>query len=767
MPTQRIVWPNLTEGISTQAPAKRKPGSVATALNTQMREQRGLEKRDGTKLVIAGDTAGGNLDVTNPTNEKFVHWIDRDDDERFVMLIDPANTGVARAEVFTLADRTSEVPGDKMTLTDASSVLDYVATGSLDAHLRFSSTTVADTTLLLNRTTSLALSGPAKTYLDGAAGDVRDSSNANNVTSWSDLPQPPTTTITVTDGVPSTDDSAGIYYTQDDDLGWPSGWYAATSSTQAPWYERIITEGADSSIDDTTMPIQIEFDGSAFGVSSPAYTPRFSGDSFTNPGANLLARPFGSPIAASDLCFFQSRMWLAGDEFVDSSQTGDFFNLWQQSQALLVDSDPVRVQTQSDTITTVDWLVPTDFGILAMTRGNRQFFIASNGAMTPTTATVLPSGSYRSVPYIRPAKLGSSIYFGSEQNLSNTLWEYRFDQQRNSAVADEITKSVEGFIPKSIRNIRVSEQNQMLFVTTDGAPSSLFVCQMSLEDGARDQTAWFQWELDCDSIVDVNVVQSDLFLVLRRGGKIWLEKVNLDTPSNDDDGFDYVSADMGFAVRLDSKLSSTDITAAFDAAAGTTTWTIPHEDHPVDTVVLGQGFDQDWSGGSQRWRGRIIKDTLTIDRNAAGTTTVTTVGDYTQNLNGDAAGVWLGKSYDMRAEMNEPFVMGESGPQYGVMQIRTGMLRISETGAFRIEVTPYDRATVTTDYITIDVGQYILGEPLILADDEVHFNVLGASHNTKVEFVNDSPYPSRFDSLEYVVTMNPYKRDPSRGVNRG
>lgn len=767
MPSQRIIWPNLTEGISTQAPAKRAPGSVASATNTQMREQRGLEKRDGTKLILADDTTGGELDVTNPTNEKFVHWIDRDDDERFVMLIDPANTGVARAEVFTLVDRSPELAGDKMTLTDASSVLDYVATGSMDPHIRFSSTTVADTTLLLNRTAALDLTGSARTYVDGAAGNVRANSNANNVTSWSDLPQPPTTTTTVTDGIPATDNSAALYYTQDDDLGWPSGWYAATSSNQAPWYERIITEGANSQVDDTTMPIQVAFDGSAFDVTTPGWEPRFSGDSFTNPGPNILARPFGSAIKGSDLAFFQSRMWLSGDEFVDSSQTGDFFNLWQQSQALLVDSDPVRVQTQSDAITTVDWMVPTDFGILAMTRGNRQFFIASQGAMSPTTATVMPAGSYRSVPYIRPAKLGSSVYFGSEQNLSNTLWEYRFDQQRQAAVADEITKDVEGFIPKPIRNIRVSEQNQMLFVTTDGERSSLFVCQMALSDGQRGQTAWFKWELDCDSIIDINVVQSDLFLLLRRGDKVWLETVNLDTPSNDDDGFDYVSADMGFAVRLDQKLSSVDIAVAFDAAAGTTTWTIPHEDHPVDTVVLGQGFDQDYSGGAQRWRGRIIKDTLTIDRNAAGTTTVTTVGDYTRNLNGDAAGVWLGKQYDMRAEMNEPFVTSEGTPEYGVMQIRTGMLRISETGSFRIEVTPYDRQTVTTDYITIDVGQYILGEALILADDEVHFNVLGASHNTKVEFINDSPYPSRFDSLEYVVTMNPYKRDPSRGVNRG
>ena len=768
MPTQRIIWPNLTEGISTQAPAKRKPGSVATAVNTQMREQRGLEKRDGTKLVLAGDTAGGDLNVTNPTNQKFVHWIDRDDDERFVMLIDPAATGVARAEVFTLATRDAEAPGDKMTVTDAGSLLNYASLGSKDAHIRFSSTTIADATLLLNRDVELALAGAAVTYTDGASGNIRDNTNDNNVTSWSELPQPPTAAITVTDGIPSTNDSAAIFYCQDDDLGWPAGWYAATSTTQAPWYTRIRAEGANGNPDETTLPLRLDFDGSSFAVSAPDWTNRYGGDSFTNPGPNVLSQPFGSAIKATDMAFFQSRLWFGGDEFVDSSQAGDVFNLWQQSQALLVDSDPVSVSTQSDAITTVDWLLPTDFGILAMTRGNRQFFIASNGAMSPSAATVLPSGSYRSVPYIRPAKLGSSVYFGSEQNLSNTLWEYRFDMQRSAAVATEITETIEGYIPKPIRNIRVSEQNQMLFVTSDGKPSSLFVCQMALEDGRRTQTAWFEWVLDCDSIIDVNVVQSDLFLVLRRDGKVWLEKVNLDTPSNDDDGYDYVSDDMGFSVRLDQKLSSKDIESVFDPVTGYTTWVIPHEGHPVDTVVLGQGFDVDHAGGEQRWRGRIIKDTLVINRaDEDFTTTVSTLGDYSQNLNGDEAGVWLGKSYDMRAEMNEPFVTSEGEAQYGVMNVRTGMLRVSDTGAFRIEVTPYDRATVTTDYITVDVGQYILGEPLILADDEVHFNVLGASHNTKVELVNDSPYPSRFDSLEYVVTMNPYKRDPSRGVNRG
>ena len=72
-----------------------------------------------------------------------------------------------------------------------------------------------------------------------------------------------------------------------------------------------------------------------------------------------------------------------------------------------------------------------------------------------------------------------------------------------------------------------------------------------------------------------------------------------------------------------------------------------------------------------------------------------------------------------------------------------------------------------TTFSSIKVGQYNLGEALILADDEFHFNILGSASSTIVELVNDSPYPSRFDSLELTVTTNPYKRDPSRGVNRG
>ena len=769
MPSKRIKWDNLTRGVSTQAPAKREPGTLSSASNAMMREQRGLEKRDGTRLILAGDTTGGELNVTNPTQDKFVQWIDRDDDEKFGMLIDPQNSTTARAEVFTLVTRSAEAPGDKMTLTDASAYLDYIGSSAVDVHLQFTATTIADSTILLNRNQTTALTGSAKTYIDGAAGNIRDTTNANNETGWSCLPQPPVTTTTVTNGVPATTNSAALYYTQDDDLGWPSGWYAATSSTQAPWYERIETEGANSRLDETKLPVKIDFDGTDFAVTLPGWEPRYSGDSFTNPGPSILTNPFGSAaLAVKDLCFFQSRMWLAGEEFVDSSQTNDFFNLWQQSQALLVDSDPVRVQTQGDAVTTVDWLVPTDYGVLAMTRGNRQFFIASGeGAMTPQTATVLPAGSYRSVDYIRPVTLGSAVYFGSEQNLSNTVWEYTFDQQRQAAVAREITDTIEGYIPKNIKNIRVSEQNQMLFVTTTGEPTSLYVCQMAADGGNRTQTAWFKWTLNCTKILDVNVVQSDLYLLLERDSKVWLERINLDTPSNDDDAYDYLSADMGFAVRLDQKVSSVDITAAYDAGTGTTTWTIPHTNHPVDTVVLGQGFDQDWSGGAQRWRGRVLKDNLTIDRTDGTTTTVKVTGDYTTNLNGDAAGVWLGKEYEMRARLNEPFERREGEVQYGVMNLRTAMLRVTDTGSFRVEVTPFDRNVVTTTFSSIKVGQYTLGEALILADDEFHFNILGSASSTIVELVNDSPYPSRFDSLELTVTTNPYKRDPSRGVNRG
>lgn len=780
MPPVKIPLSNLTEGVSTRPSPERPIGSLASAINTSMRRIRGLEKRAGTRLIKA-PTADYSLDVTTPTNGKFFHWIDRDEDEKFLVIVDPLNTGLDRIEIFTLVQRGNgsggaghEAPGEKMTVDSTTSggddPLDYLALGSQSARHRFRALTVADTTLIANRDVNVALTGSAITYEKADTSEIRDTSNSNNVASWNNLPQPPGGTVAA--GVTTSD---YIFYTRDDDLGWPAGWYRASSSTQPPWYERIRTEPENSEIDHTSWPVRLNFDGADFELAFPEWNPRYSGDSFTNPGPQLASGP-SAPHRIRDMCYFQGRLWLGGYEFIDSSQTGDVFNFWNNSYVGITDADPVNVSLQSDAVTTIDWIIPFDGGIVALTRGSRQFEIKAQGAMSPSTVAIIPTTAYSTVNYCPPAKLGNQLYFLTEQNGAMQVYEYIFQEDRSANVAYLASEGIEGYIPSRVWTCKTSNQNDMLFLLVNIQNRSIYVNQMEWAGGKNSQRAWMRWD-HADVIMDCQVMGSLLYLVIRRNNKLYLETIDIDLPSDDDDGLTPTevngyagSGDMGFALRLDSRASYQGV---YNSGTNTTTWTVPYKDPNLDTVVLGQMWDCDFefptgSFHKQRRKGKILTSTAnggTVTFDSSGSDTVITVpGNFATNGNGDDAPVWIGASYEMRGRLNEQFVRGEDGSAMaGLVQFKYLMLRLAETGNIKVEVTPQGRDTLTHEYVKDLVGQASLGEGLDFLDyDEWGMVVMGSAYNTRIEIVNDSPYPSRVVGGEFRATFVPSRKDPTR-----
>jgi hypothetical protein len=787
MPAVRLPLTSLTDGVSTQPMPLRTPGSVKVAENTMMRRIRGCEKRPGSELVQA-PTASYNLDATNPTQAKAYHWIDRDEDEKFLVLIDPANAGNARIECFTLITRgtgagtpTNEVAGQEIALTvtnhsSGTNPLDYIsAAGTTTARRRFRALTVADVTVIANRDVSVGLTGAAITYRDAALSLIRSTTHSQNKPSWNDLPQPPTGTAAA--GVT---DSNFIYYTRDNDLGWPAGWYRASSTTQPPWYTRIRTEPANSLINWANWPIRLNFDGTSFNVVHPAWIDRYSGDSFTNPGPQLASGP-SAPHQVRDLCFFQSRLWFGGYEFLDSSQNGDVFNLWNTSYVGLTDVDPVNVSMQSDAVTVVDFIIPFDGGIVVLTRGGRQFEVKSQGAMTPSTVSIIPTTSYQTVDYCAPAKLGNQLYFLAEQNGAMVVYEYVFQQDRGSNVATNATGNVEGYIPDDAMVVRTSAQNDMLFVLTSGDQTSLYVCQMEWKNGQNEQRAWQKWTFN-DPIQDCQVFGSTLYIVFLRNNRLYLEKVNIDLPDDDDDGLTPAtvngysgSGDMQYAIRLDSRAS---YQGSYNSGTNTTTWTIPYEDADIDTVVLGQLWDNDYefppASGTfhqQRRKGKILipateGGTLTIAV-GAGSTTISCSGNFATNGQGTNSPCWIGIRFTKRVRLNELFVRQSEAPDAaavaGLVQYKHLMMRLVNTGNLRVEITPQGRDAVTFEYVKDVVGQSLLGQGLSFEEyDEFNLPCLGAATTTQIDFVNDSPYPSRIIGGEMRAGFVPAKTDPTR-----
>lgn len=781
MSAVRIPLTSLTDGVSTDPMPDRLPGTVADATNALMRKARGCETRPGTILVKA-PTTNYNLDITNPLNTKFYHWIDRDVDEKFLVILDPANAGVARVEAFTLVTRGdgsgtagNEAAGQKMTVASTTVAgndpLDYIASGSATvARHRFRALTVTDTTIIANRDVTTGATGSAVDYKMGDGSTlIRNTLTANNKASWNSFPQPPAGTCA--DGTTTSD---YIYYARDDDLGWPAGWYRASSTTTPPWYTRIKTEPASSTIDYTKWPVQLKFNGSTFALTFPAWVDRFSGDSFTNPGPQATSGP-SAPHKIRDICFFQSRLWFGAYEFLDSSQTGDVFNLWNNSYVGITDVDPINASFQSDAVTTVDFLIPFDGGIIALTRGARQFEVRSQGAMTPSTVSILPSTSYQTVDYCPPAKLASQVYFAAERNGSMILYEYKFQADRVGNAADDITKNVEGYLPYRVWTIQPAAIADMLFCLSTSDTNAMFVNQAQWSDSRKIQNAWSRWDFS-KVIQACHVMGSIMYLVVERDARRYLEKRTIDIPVDDDssetpttvNGYSG-SGDMGVDLCMDAKGT---YQGTYSAVTGLTTWAIPFMDAALNRVVLGQKWDCDYefpvgTYNEQRRKGEVLVPVseggnLTVTT-GVNSTTITAPGNYATNGHGDNALAWIGVSYESRIRLNEQFVRDDKGPIAGRVQLKHLMLRLVNTASVRVEITPQGRDTITFPYVNDQVGLSNFGEGLDTPDyDEFNLPCLCRASDTVIEIVNDSVFPARIVGGEFRAVFVADRNDPTR-----
>ena len=131
--------PNLIGGVSQQPPAIRQVNEAQTILNAVPSPVEGLIKRPPTEHIAAVANSGGTLLNNNLADIPFVHMIERDENEKYLLIIQKNGT----ASVYDLA-------GNRKTLF----VVNSLATA--EYHQRFA-VSIADVTFISNFTAIPAL----------------------------------------------------------------------------------------------------------------------------------------------------------------------------------------------------------------------------------------------------------------------------------------------------------------------------------------------------------------------------------------------------------------------------------------------------------------------------------------------------------------------------------------------------------------------------------------------------------------------------------
>jgi len=748
MPLQRLGIAPLVGGVSTQPPSNRFQSQTETSDNTLVAINRGLEKRYGSVFISSPDTESGNLDHTGTAKDAKFHAVKRDEDNIYFLLVDKDKSDANMIQAFS-AD------GTKLTVTvksGDSAAYQYIRQGSFDSQTGLVLKTYGDTTFILNKQVTTALTGDAASYTY---------QTNSTVTS---LPLPP-------------DDTAFTGLTQNSyvhliqtDVGYAAGYYKLIDKTSetGPWWERAATPLDNSYLDETTMPVQLVYDPSdqSLELSFPEWQPRKSGDSVTNPGPSFIGK------ALNDLVVFEDRIWLSADQQVVSSQTGDLFNFWVNDWTTVVDSDPIDITLSGSSVNSGEFLIPFNKTLVVFSDGAKQWEIQSLDTFTPSSANLVETTTYDIDPAAYPTQIGNQLYFASDQGNYSFIWEYFPNFDRDSNIGNNISSHVEEYIPTGLRRLVSSENNNMMFAWSEQEPANLYVYTTAWQVSEKQQSAWTRWVLDSSLyIVGHAAFDNLLYLLLESNGDVWLEKMPITPPTSttdgsitDDDTFALLTEDgeqlltedgevlvleeatssgIGYHAHMDRKVS---VTGSYSSATKMTTFTCPFEDANIDTVILA---DQ-WGDR----KGQVIASTNTT---TGGVTTLTVSGDFSTYP------AILGKSFTMSAQLTRPFVKDQNQiVVQGTTQIRLMDVLFKNTTTFTVEITPRGRPTKTQKYNAARYGSAVFGQTSTDDFGRYRTTVFGSASDTDIVLKNDTPFPSLFTNLEYTLNFVPSRNNPAK-----
>ena len=130
---------------------------------------------------------------------------------------------------------------------------------------------------------------------------------------------------------------------------------------------------------------------------------------------------------------------------------------------------------------------------------------------------------------------------------------------------------------------------------------------------------------------------------------------------------------------------------------------------------------------------------------------MTFLGDFS------SAEAYCGRPYEMDVELSQIYLRDEGGAAQinGRLQLKDLTLDYTDTGYFKVEVTPEKRSTQTYEFTGRTIGgTNPIGAAAIDENGTFKVPVLAGSHQVQINIKNDTPFPSVINSLSWRGLYN-------------
>lgn len=300
-------------------------------------------------------------------------------------------------------------------------------------------------------------------------------------------------------------------------------WVRYNSSTNT-WQESVAPD-IEYKINASTMPHALirQADGT-FTFEKLTWADREVGDDDTNPVPSFIDRTI------NDIFFYRNRLGVISDENIILSGSSDFFNYWYKSAASIADTDPIDVAVSSNKVAILTNAIPYAKELMLFSREG-QFVLSADGVLTPKSVKVDQITAFNYTDRAQPLSVGQSIFFINDRvDYCSLMRYYTVQDVADLKDAEDVTAHIPTYIPVGITRLSGNTTENLITITSETSPSTVWVYKYLIQDGASLQQSWSKWEFGYPENTQVclaEFVNAYIYFLVNTEGGLFLEYTQL------------------------------------------------------------------------------------------------------------------------------------------------------------------------------------------------------------------------------------------------
>lgn len=242
----------------------------------------------------------------------------------------------------------------------------------------------------------------------------------------------------------------------------------------------------------TNVPISILWNGTAWALNTAAFDGRNAGDDDSNELHEWMT------YGITGMGTYQGRLVLMSGPLVSLSASNKPRQFFRSTVSSLLNSDAIEVGAGMNSAAAYEWAIPFQKDLVLFSRTYQAVIPSGNSAITPATATVVPTSAHETDTTSSPITLGRTLmyctpksedFFGAMEMIPSNYTDSQY-------VSQDSTPHLPKYMGGRCRFAVSSGVASLALFSPSGDPYSLAVHEYHWDGETKVQQAWHQWTFE-------------------------------------------------------------------------------------------------------------------------------------------------------------------------------------------------------------------------------------------------------------------------------